>query len=156
EAMATWVPEVVITQALAKEVFPEGNALGKTIHAGLINRPAKVVGIVDYMQGRPGSGKGAEIFQQIVLAPMIAAGPIALYMVRAEPGRRDAVMAQVDREMEKLQGGRYISRIETLADTAARTRARPRGTAIMLAVVTGFVLAVTALGIFGLAAFTVT
>jgi len=155
-AFASWAPEVLITKALAQELFPGGDALGKTLHAGLIDRAAKIVGIVEQFQGRPGSGRGSEVFTQVVLVPAIAPGPTALYMVRTEPGRRDAVMGQVDKEMEKLQGGRYISRMETLSDTAARTRARGRATAILLAVVTVFVVAVTALGIFGLAAFTVT
>lgn len=153
---AAWAPEVIITAALANKVFPDGDALGKMLYAGLVDRGAKVVGIIEHMQGRPPGGRNTDVAVQIVFVPAIAPGPTAVYMVRTEPGKRDSTMAQVDLEMEKLQSGRYISRMEALSDTAARTRARSRATAILLGVVTVFVVAVTSLGIFGLAAFTVT
>lgn len=65
-------------------------------------------------------------------------------------------MPRIEKEFEATQPGRYIDRIETFARTAALTRATNRVSAIVLAIVAVLVAAVTALGLFGLAAFTVT
>lgn len=155
-AFAAWSPEVVITKALADKVFPNGDALGETLFAGLINRSAQVVGIVERMQAMPITGPFASVTEQIVLVPGIPPGPSALYLVRTEPGRRDEVMARVEREFEPLQPGRFLNRMQSMTDTAAQTRAPARTTSVMLAVVACFVLMVTAIGIFGLTAFNVT
>src|SRR5262249_10829502 len=52
-AMATWAPEMIVTRAFADKVFPKGDALGKTVYAGLINKSAVIVGIVDLMRSNP-------------------------------------------------------------------------------------------------------
>src|SRR5262249_19537459 len=49
-AAPNWGPEVVITKNLADKLWPKGDALGKTLHVGLIGKPATIVGIVEFMQ----------------------------------------------------------------------------------------------------------
>ena len=44
---------MIVTQAMAKKLFPKGDALGKTVYAGLINKSAVIVGIVDLMRANP-------------------------------------------------------------------------------------------------------
>jgi putative ABC transport system permease protein len=156
-ALADWPAQIVVTQAMADKLFPKGGALGKTIWVGLVNRPSTIVGIVARMQGAPASGKLEEMQYQIVFTPMIPAGPSSFYLVRTEPGKRDAVMARVEKELADLQpGNRFIQRIQTLEKTAARTRSGMRASVIILAVVGVLVLAVTMVGVAGLAAFNVT
>jgi putative ABC transport system permease protein len=157
QALANWPAQVVITQALAEKLYPRGGALGKTIWAGLVNRPATIVGVVEHMQGAPATGKFAEVQEQIVYAPIIPPGPGAFYLVRTEPGKRDAVMARVEKELADRQpGNRFIQRIQALEKTAAQTRSGMRYSAIILSVVGVLVLAVTMIGVAGLAAFNVT
>jgi putative ABC transport system permease protein len=62
----------------------------------------------------------------------------------------------VEQHFGAVQPDRYLDRIERLDYTAALTRAPTRAGAVVLTIVAICVLAVTALGIFGLAAFTVT
>src|SRR5262245_42154948 len=155
-AFATWAPEVVVTRALAKKLFPDGNALGKTMYAGLINKSSTIVGIVDYMQAQPLAARLEKFVTQVVFVPMITPGPNAQYIIRTKPGQRDVIMAKVEAEFTDREPSRFIVRMEAYDKTAADTRQGMRGGAVVLAVVAVCVLAVTIIGIVGLAAFNVT
>jgi putative ABC transport system permease protein len=154
-AMAKWGPEAVITQNLADKLWPKGDALGKTLNAGLVNKPATVVGIIDYMQHMPVMGPAEKLFRTIVMVSLTPGGPRTVYMVRTQPGRRDAIMARIEKEMADLQPGRYISAMESFTNTAERQRRGSVTSVVTLSIVAGFVLLVTVVGIVGLAAFTV-
>jgi putative ABC transport system permease protein len=108
------------------------------------------------MQAAPLFLPGVNLFDEIVLAPAVPAGPTALYLVRTQPGLRDQVMSRVVKEFESLQRDRFVDKIKPLADTASEGRAADRASAVVLAILASFVLAVTMLGLFGFAAFAVT
>lgn len=151
-------PEVVITAALAEKLFGSSEAaVGKTLYFSLADgRSAAIVGVIERMQAAPLFLPGVNLFNEIVLAPAVPAGPTALYLVRTKPGLRDQLMARVVKEFESLQKDRYIDKIVTLADTASEARMADRSSAVVLAILASFVLAVTMLGLFGFAAFSVT
>jgi putative ABC transport system permease protein len=155
-SLGDWAEEVIITQRLAKKLFPDGNAIGKPIYVGLINKSSTLVGIVDFMRAVPASARDDDFVSQIVIAPIIPAGPSSLYVVRAKPGQRSVLMRQLEKNFADLQPGRFISRMQDYTRTAAEIRQGTRASAIILAVVALFVLAVTVVGISGLAAFNVT
>jgi putative ABC transport system permease protein len=155
-ALGEWAQEVIITQRMAKKLFPDGNAVGKPIYVGLVNKTSTIVGIVDFMRAVPASTRYDDFVSQIVIAPIIPPGPSSLYVVRAKPGQRAAVMRQLEKSFADLQPGRFISRMQDYTRTAAEIRQGTRANAIILAVVALFVLAVTVVGISGLAAFNVT
>jgi putative ABC transport system permease protein len=152
---AQWGAEAVITKNLADKLFPKGDALGKTLHFGLLNRQVTIVGIVERMQHQPWSGPTAEMARTIVMVAVTPGASRALYIVRTQPGRRDAVMAEVEQKFADLQPGRYISAMESVASSAERQRRGMRVSAVTLGIVAAFVLLVTVVGIVGLAAFTV-
>jgi putative ABC transport system permease protein len=152
-SISGWAPEIIVTQAMAKQLFPDGNAVGQTVYASNVSRPATIVGIVDSMQGQPAPAVFEPYVTQIVIAPIIPPGPDGLYIVRAKPGQRAALMAQLEKNFADLQPGRFVSRIESYDVTAAAIRQGTRASAIILAVVAALVLAVTVVGISGLAAF---
>jgi putative ABC transport system permease protein len=156
ESMGRWAQEAIITRAMAKKLFPAGDAVGKPIFVGLINKSSTVVGIVDNMMGQPASGQFENFVTQIVIVPIITHGVNSFYIVRTKPNERAAVMRQVDRDFADLRAGRFVSRIEDFSRTAEEMRQETRASAIILAVVALFVLAVTVVGISGLAAFNVT
>ena len=152
--------EVVISQLLATKLFGEGqegrNALGKTIYFDRANRAATVVGIVERLQAAPYYDGDADFVECIVLLPSVPPGSSAIYIVRTQPGLRDEVMQVVERELSISQPGRYIDEIQSFAATASLTRATKRVGAIILIVVACLVVAIAALGVFGLASYTVT
>jgi putative ABC transport system permease protein len=155
EMFGNWSSEIVITENLARKLFPDGDALGKTLHAGLVNKPATIVGIVEWAQHMPVMGNAAEFLRTIVMLPAIAPGPSVAYLVRTEPGRRDATMARVEKEMADMQPGRYLASMESLSTSVERQRRGARSSIVTLSIVAIFVLGVTMVGIVGLAAFTV-
>jgi putative ABC transport system permease protein len=101
-------------------------------------------------------GELGEWLHEIVLVPAVPAGPTAHYLVRTKPGFRDQIMTRVVKEFESLRQDRYVNAVKSLADTAAEVRAADRASAVALAILASFVLAVTMLGLFGFAAFAVT
>ena len=150
--LGTWAPEIMVTRAMAQELFPAGNALGQTVYAGLINKPAVVVGIVDVMRGSPAPPQLDHQAQQIVIVPIMAAG---IYVVRAAPGRRAELMRKVEQEFADRAPNRFVLGLEAYEVTASRLRASYRASIIILSAVAVLVLAVTVVGIAGLAAYNV-
>jgi putative ABC transport system permease protein len=155
-ALGKWAPEILITQPLADRLFPKGDALGKNLYVGLVNRSAKIVGIIQTMEGAPVMGPFAKWGRQSVIVPISPPGPNSLYLIRTQPGRQAEVMARVEKELVDRVPGRYVQQTKTLARTAYDTRNGLRSSSIILGVVTLLVLAVSAVGIFGLAVFNVT
>ncbi len=145
-------PQAIVTRALARAMFPqEPDALGKTFYDGL-NKPVTIIGIVEHMHG---SWVGWDKLDQIILFPRIKAGPNAVYMVRTEPGRRDALMRAVEEKLGTSNPGRMLRWVRTMEYFARQSYLEDRNMAIFLVSVTSALLAITALGIFGLATFNV-
>lgn len=152
-SLASWGPELIVTQQLARALFPDGSALGKTVHAGVVNKPAVIVGIVDLMRANPVAGGMDASATRVAITPVIPAGPRGVYVVRTQPGRRDALMARIGRELGDLQPNRFVSRIEAYDITAARARTGYHTAILLLGGVAVLLLLVTVAGIVGLAAY---
>jgi putative ABC transport system permease protein len=143
--------EILITRDVARDMFPDQPALGKTVYSGN-SQPVTVVGIIDHMHGSwPGWDKAGNV----ALFPVIADETFARYMVRARPGQRDEAMKMAEDALNKVDNGRVIIRVRSLEYVAASTYADDRAMATYLSVVITLLLGISALGIFGLAAFNV-
>ncbi len=151
DTLANLPPEAIVTQALADRLFPGQNALGRTVY-GLKDRPFRIVGIIERMQG---PWPLTPYNEQVALVPAIAPGPHATYIVRARPGGRDRVMAAISTALSQSQPGRIITDVKALNETAAQTLAGARVTVDLLAAVLVLVLAISALGVFAAAMFSV-
>jgi len=143
--------EILITRDVARDMFPGETALGKTVYTGM-SQPATVVGIIDHMHG---SWPGWDKVGNVALFPVIADETFARYMVRARPGQRDEVMKLAEDALNKVDNGRVIIRVRSQEYVAASTYADDRAMATYLSVVIALLLGISALGIFGLAAFNV-
>jgi putative ABC transport system permease protein len=144
-------PEVIMTRSAARAMFNDEPALGKTVY-NAIGQPSTVVGIVDHMIG---SWPGWEKAGNVALIPVFADEHQARYLVRTQPGQRDAVMKAADEALSKVDNGRVVLRERSLRYYADATYADDRAMAMYLAVVVGLLIGIAALGIFGLAAFNV-
>jgi putative ABC transport system permease protein len=149
--------EVVITEDLAAKLYGNGEqALGKPMYFSLLNGgSATVVGVVELMQAAPPLAP-MDIVYDVVLTPTVPQGPNAIYLVRTKPGLLDAIMGRVWKELEPRQHDRLVDSMDTLAATAAHSRVADRTDAVILAILSSLVLAVTMLGLFGFASFAVT
>jgi putative ABC transport system permease protein len=149
--MSASPPEAIITRAAARELFPRGNALGKTIY-GAQQAPMTIIGIThDFM----GPQLSNHAYDEVIL-PQIQAGiPYYNFIVRTQPGRARAIMHMAERHLVASNPQRIIFLAHTLEHFERQQDAQNRAMAIFLAVVTILILAVTFLGIFGLTTFNV-
>src|SRR5262245_416020 len=146
-------PQAIVTQAFAKKRFPkETNFVGKTFYDGL-SKPITIVGIMQHMQG---AWVNWDTLDHVVLFPRIKNGPQAIYLVRTEPGRRDAVMRDIEAKLGDSNPGRLLRWVRSFDYFIDQSYLDDRNMAIFLVSVTSALLAITALGIFGLATFNVT
>lgn len=145
-------PQAIVTKALAEELFPKDpNVLGKTFYDGL-NKPITIVGVIEHMHG---AWVGWDKLDQVMLFPRIKNGPNGMYMVRTEPGRRDAIMRTVEQRLSTSNPDRLLRWVRPLTYFVRQSYLADRNMAIFLVSVTSALLAITALGIFGLATFNV-
>lgn len=151
---------VIVTQALANDLYPNGDALGKTLYDsyGWLGSPATIVGIVEQMHGSRVSSPRVD---RVVLVPRLPYPdePAVHYVVRTKPGRRDAVMGVVAEHMEAssamAEPERVIEWIRPLDFFRSRSYLADRNMSVFLVVVTALLFAIGAVGIFGLARFNV-
>ena len=144
-------PVVIITRDLARAVFGDEPALGRTVYDGN-GEAAVVVGIMERMLG---AWVDWDELGQVMLVPRIMAGPISRYIVRTEPGQRDALMAEVERKLTESGTSRAVTWVRAHSFfTESSYRADSRMVAFLLVIV-GLMISVTALGIVGLATFNV-
>ena len=145
-------PQAIVTKAFATEMFPKDpNPLGKTFYDGL-SKPITIVGIMEHMHG---AWVGWDKLDHVVLFPRIKSGPNAVYLVRTEPGRRDAVMRDIEAKLGDSNPGRLLRWVRPFDYFINQSYLDDRNMAIFLVSVTSALLAITALGIFGLATFNV-
>jgi putative ABC transport system permease protein len=145
-------PQAIVTEAFAKELFPkETKFVGKTFYDGL-STPIVIVGVIDHMLG---AWVSWDKLDHVMLFPRIKDGPMGLYVVRTEPGRRDAVMRDIEAKLGNSNPGRLLRWVRPFDYFIHQSYLDDRNMAIFLVSVTSALLAITALGIFGLATFNV-
>jgi len=144
--------QAIVTKAFAKDMFPnDPNPLGKTFYDGL-GKPIAIVGLIEHMHG---AWVGWDELDHVVLFARTKNGPNAVYLVRAEPGRRDAVMRDIEAKLGSSNPGRLLRWVRPFDYFINQSYLDDRNMAIFLVSVTSALLAITALGIFGLATFNV-
>ncbi len=148
--MSQFPKQVIITKALANKVFEDGNALGKSIYNNLGNA-AEVIGIIELMQGAWVSWDGLE---QVMLQPKVSHRKSPRYLMRTEPGAAAGIAPLVE-EAWSDDRSRLVSGVDLLSELKERSYSDDSSLAKLLTIVIGLLLAVTALGIVGLASFSV-
>ncbi len=143
--------QVIMSQALALKLFPDGDALGKQVYMDDESPPTTIIGIVEKMQ-QP--WVSADSIEQSSLVPFLMPyGNSTRYLVRAEPGRRDGVMKAVSDALVASNSSRIVGSTSSLEDTRKEAYSGDRAMAIILITVITLLLAITALGIVGMASF---
>lgn len=149
------LPDIlIVSQVLADELFPDGDALDKTIwDEPNGERPMRIIGIYDHMQNAWPSSLNVN---NTALLPSIAMfGGQMMYVVRSEPGQLEPVMAAVE---EYLAGNRsrIVDIVRSYEEQKRRTYSSDIAMVKLLSVVIAILAGVTSLGIVGLAWFSVT
>jgi putative ABC transport system permease protein len=146
-----WAPTGIISSQLAKALFKDEPALGKTFYDDQSN-PIRVIGVMEHMHG---SWVGWDKVDRVMLTPRIQSQPSTQYAIRTTPGELDRVMAEVEVALRKRDPNRVVGEATKMSDMKLRSYAGDSLMAVTLSTVTGLVLVFSALGIFGLATFNV-
>ncbi|MBB1507582.1 ABC transporter permease [Pseudoalteromonas sp. SG41-1] len=140
----------VVTEALANELFPKGDGLGKTIYFG--DLPLQIIGITAPMKGPWLKDSHPN---NVALIPYIQGKTYAQFAVRTKPGQRAAVMKQIETAMLNNYNKRVINNINGLDQLKDEYVAADKLMMRMLIVLITILVLVTALGIFGLTLFNI-
>jgi putative ABC transport system permease protein len=146
-----WPSTAVISQALGKALFKDRPILGNTMYDDQSN-PIRIVGVIEHMQG---SWLGWDMVDRTMLYPSVGPDPSTQYVIRAQPGELDRVMAAVPVALLERDPTRRLDKARKMSDMKRNGYAGDSLMAVTLTTVTGLVLVFSSLGIFGLATFNV-
>jgi putative ABC transport system permease protein len=145
-------PSVLVTQELADFLYPDEDALGKTVYWGSMEQ-STIVGIIGHMHG---SWVSWDKLGSVVVQPGMPASTTNKYVIRAEPGMRDELIPIIEQKLAESNRGRVVNNVRSLEEMAARSYRQDRGMAIILGIVVSLLVGITALVVIGLSSFHVT
>jgi putative ABC transport system permease protein len=144
---------VIVTQAFADAVFPNGGALGGRVDTGSEEWPDVIVGIVKQMHTPYGGGPMED---QIMIYPSPRNDASYMsYLVRTEPGQLEGLLPVIE-DTIRANDDRRVVNARPLLEYKAQGYSLSASLARILTVMIALLLGVTALGIFGMTSFAVT
>jgi putative ABC transport system permease protein len=146
---------LIVSQALAMKLFPNGDALGKSIYLASHKYKAPIVGIVERLQ-QPWVSAGNRNSENAMLQPFQYVEQYAHYIVRVQPGQLESVIKETQKQLLGLSRARILDKTRTLTESRRLAYRDDRGLAVILLVVSATLLVVTAVGIVGITSFWVT
>ncbi|WP_066093526.1 ABC transporter permease [Xanthomonas massiliensis] len=147
-------PSVILSQPLAHRLFPDGQAVGRSIYV-FGSTPHRVVGVVERLV-RPRDDDRPATYGDAMLFPGRPSYVEGTYLLNvADPARREAVLEAAKQALAAHGPLRILSQRQSITLEALRQRyyRADRAMAWLLSGVSGLLLLVTALGIVGLASF---
>ena len=154
-AWTSFVPELIVTQAWARAMFPHEQALGRVVYSTFSNEPARIVGIVDHLLDSDRGTSGTEMVALGARRPLYFGTLSYFYVVRAKPGQRERLMQTVEHHLAASNPDRVIDWVRPLDYFKERAFAADMMLATVLSVVCVLLLAMAALGAFGLISYNV-
>ena len=148
-----WSDRTIITRAMAETLYPDAweSALGQTVYIN-DEEPMTITGIIEQMQAAWNGWDGVE---RVMLVPQHTLFGATRYIIRTEPGMRDSLMPQVEELLAERNKNRIVRSMRSMDEIRERSY---RGDASMIKILTFTIIlliAVTSLGIVGLASFSV-
>ena len=140
-------PSVVLTAALATRLFPDGQALGRSVYV-TGDGPERIVGIVE--QATSASGSGMEYVEFSTFVPGQIVGTQLLYVVRSRPGKQQTTMHAARQQLLALSRMRILGEGQPFSVSRTKQFAVAAATSWLLATVCILMLVITACGTVGL------
>jgi putative ABC transport system permease protein len=143
----------IVTKTLAAKLFPNGDAIGKPIFVET-SKPVPIIGIVDRLQGpfTVATGQFSTFAENSVLSPYRLIDERSVYMVRAQPGQRDAVMKRAEAKLFAIDDNRIL-KSRSMEQVRADAYRGDHGLIVLLSAICTALLIVTAFGIIGLTSY---
>ncbi len=144
---------MMVSKALADAMFPDGDALGKTVYdEPQGGKPMEIIGIYDHMQNAWPDSPNVNNTALFPERPMF--GGSMVYVIRAEPGQLEPAMKAAEEYLAKNRS-RIVEVARSIAEQKQRTYSDDAAMVKLLTAVIVVLGAVTGLGIVGLAWFSV-
>lgn len=141
----------IVTRALANQLWPRKEALGKTLYLGDHGKYAiHVVGVTEHLLN-PSINPNQGIERGLILPVKSVQG--GMYVLRVRPDMRKAVKEAIPKILIGLDPSRIVPDDQIYTDTISEYFHGDRAMIWLLLVVIGCLLAVTALGVVGLSSF---
>lgn len=151
----SWGTQIIVSKSLATALFPDdaNYGVGKTVYIN-DTEPLTIRGVVERLQAPWGGWD--EGVEYTTLVPQHMLGSTTNYLIRTEPGRRDALMPAIESLLAESEKGRILRDMRTMEET--RERAYEGNNAMINILGTSIIIlvAITTLGIAGLTSFNVT
>jgi putative ABC transport system permease protein len=143
----------IVTRTLAAKLFPRGNALGQSIYVENA-KPVAIIGIVDRLQGPMTAATGlySTFADNSLMTPYHLVGERDVYMVRTQPGQRDAVTRAAEAALFKLDESRILQS-RAMQQVRVDAYRGDHGLIVLLTCICIALLTVTAFGIVGLTSY---
>jgi putative ABC transport system permease protein len=146
------LPVAVLTRTMADQLFPAGDALGKSIYFWGNGLSTRIVGIVEHL-ARPNEFSNPAGYEYSLILPVRVPHSRGRYVIRTDPERRAEVLQAASAALQAADPNRIILRHDLLSDMRHAFYKQDRVMAWMLVLVITLLLLVTALGIVGLVSF---
>ena len=140
---------MLVTRTLARRLFPDGSAVGKDVYMSDTS-PTRIVGVIDDLVAPGGAVDPVRDYSALILPTRVSNGE---YVLRTDPARRAEVLDAAVEALNRVDPNRLIGDRNTLSDMRHAFYSRDRAVVWLLLAVCVALLAVTALGIVGLASF---
>ncbi len=148
-----FVPEMIVTQSVAKQLYPDGKALGRPVY-DMLGRHATIIGIINDVIATSWASRLFGVYD-VAIVPRPVTAFTTGYLVRTAPGQRDRLMRVAEQHLSESNPNRVITGIKSLEYFKDQLYRWDFDMAIFLVTVTVLVIAVACIGIFGLATYNV-
>ncbi len=150
----TWPTAGIITVAMAETLFPDdepADVVGRTVFIDDDN-PVQIVGIIGVLQAPWNGWDGVE---RSMLTPEKREWDNNRYVVRTEPGLQNQLMPRIEEMLATGNRDRIVKDVRTMQETRKRSYRDDSAMVGMLTFIVTLLTVITALGIVGLASFSV-
>ena len=154
-------PVVVINESMARQYFPDRDAVGERIQLGTEPAPdvptMEIVGIVGDVKQAFEAGSNAEMFVPYAQFPdpILANMYLNTVLVVRTSGRPEDATASVREAVREIDPGQPLVNVRTMAGAMAGTVAQPRFQMTLLLTFASLAVALAAVGVYGVMAYTV-
>ena len=152
--MSNFVPQVIVSETVAKMLFPHGSALGKTVYDQQ-HHAARIIGIMNDVMAPAWFARLMPTPYQTMLVPL----PVTFHgtgiLVRTAPGQRDRLMRIVEQHFSTSNPDRVLTWVKSIEFFKGAMYREDRNMAVFLVTITVLVTLLTCVSIFGLATFNV-
>ncbi len=145
------VNSVIVTRSLAAKVFPQGNALGKSLFYG--SSPVTIIGIVSKVSG---SIVHEPIFEQNLIFAYVRLAAFKRILIKADnQSTADKLLGEVEDLLIQRNPDRVISGITSIKELKANSYSSDSAMTTILCCVAVLLVLITALGLVGIVSFNV-